>query len=65
MQLNGHFLPDSYVLDSFISGLKGAVKPFVIAFNPKTIAEAVKYARVQEEAVNHSVSNNKTHKQPN
>ncbi|KAK9690943.1 hypothetical protein RND81_09G165300 [Saponaria officinalis] len=42
-------LPDQYFLDSFIGGLKPAVKPFVRAFKPQTLASAVEYARLQEE----------------
>ncbi|KAJ4706571.1 Retrotransposon gag protein [Melia azedarach] len=46
---NGRMLPDDYVLDSFIGGLKPAIKPFARAFNPTTTADAVKFARIQEE----------------
>ncbi|KAK9713235.1 hypothetical protein RND81_06G013500 [Saponaria officinalis] len=45
-------LPDQYFLDSFIGGLKPAVKPFVRAFKPDTLASAVEYARLQEESLN-------------
>ncbi|KAK9684868.1 hypothetical protein RND81_10G238500 [Saponaria officinalis] len=44
-------LPDQYFLDSFIGGLKPAVKPFVRAFKPQTFASAVEYARLQEESL--------------
>lgn len=51
MVQNRHVLPDQYVLDSFVGGLNAAVKPFVKAFKPKSIAEAVEYARLQEESL--------------
>lgn len=46
-----HVLHDAYVLESFVGGLKSAVKPFVKAFNPANVTEAIKYARLQEEAL--------------
>lgn len=46
MKQHNHVLPDGYILDSFVSGLKPAVKPFVKAFKPTTIAEAIDYARL-------------------
>ncbi|XP_056690117.1 uncharacterized protein [Spinacia oleracea] len=49
MLMNNHVLPDAYMLESFIGGLKPAVKPFVKAFKPATIAEAIDLARLQEE----------------
>ncbi|KAK9713615.1 hypothetical protein RND81_06G039800 [Saponaria officinalis] len=45
-------LPDQYFLDSFIGGLKPAIKPFVRAFKPQTLASAVEFARLQEESLN-------------
>lgn len=50
IQIN-HILPDNYILDSFIAGLKPSVKPFVRAFKPTTISQAIKYARLQEESL--------------
>ncbi|XP_056683030.1 uncharacterized protein [Spinacia oleracea] len=44
-----HNLPEEFILDSFIGGLDPVVKPFVKAFKPNTIAEAVEFARLQEE----------------
>ncbi|XP_074318129.1 uncharacterized protein LOC141654920 [Silene latifolia] len=44
-------LNDALFLDSFIGGLKPVIKPFVKAFKPATIAEAVAFARLQEESV--------------
>lgn len=41
-------MSDDYVLESFIGGLEPSIKPFVIAFNPRTITEAVRIARLQE-----------------
>ncbi|CAO2832351.1 unnamed protein product [Amaranthus hypochondriacus] len=46
---NGHGLSEEYLLESFIGGLKEEVKPFVKAFNPTTISEAINYDRLQEE----------------
>ena len=51
MEQNHHILPDSYFLDSFIGGLKPTVKPFVKAFKPVSVAEAIRYARLQEESI--------------
>lgn len=51
MKQNNHVLPDAYVLDSFVGGLKSSVKPFVKAFKPATIADAIQYARLQEESL--------------
>lgn len=48
---NSPDLPEAYVLDSFIGGLKPGVKPFVKAFKPATIAQAVEFARLQEETL--------------
>lgn len=41
MKQHNHVLPDGYVFDSFVSGLKPAVKPFVKAFKPTTMAKAM------------------------
>uniref|UniRef100_A0A803L5Q0 Ty3 transposon capsid-like protein domain-containing protein n=1 Tax=Chenopodium quinoa TaxID=63459 RepID=A0A803L5Q0_CHEQI len=46
MLMNNHILPDAYILESFVGGLKPAVKPFVKAFKPATIAQAVDFARL-------------------
>ena len=46
-----HVLPDPYMLESFIGGLKPAVKPFVKAFKPQTVTDAILYARLQEESI--------------
>ena len=51
MEQNHHILPDSYFLESFIGGLKPTVKPFVKAFKPVNVAEAIMYARLQEESI--------------
>ena len=50
LQIN-HILPDNYILDSFIGGLKPSVKPFVRAFKPNSISQAIEYARLQEESL--------------
>ncbi|XP_056698640.1 uncharacterized protein [Spinacia oleracea] len=44
-----HNLSEEYLLDSFIGGLDPIVKPFVKAFKPNSISEAVEFARLQEE----------------
>lgn len=51
MEQYNHILPDTYFLESFIGGLKPAVKPFVRAFKPVNVTEAIRYARLQEEAL--------------
>ncbi|VFQ67144.1 unnamed protein product [Cuscuta campestris] len=48
---NNHYLLDSYILDSFIGGLKPSVRLFVKAFKPTGIAQAIEYARLKEEAL--------------
>ncbi|XP_056690258.1 uncharacterized protein [Spinacia oleracea] len=54
-----HGLPEEFVLESFIWGLNPTVKPFVKYFRPNTIAEAVEFARLQEEQL--AVVSQKTH----
>ncbi|KAL8100580.1 hypothetical protein AgCh_032728 [Apium graveolens] len=49
MEQHNLVLPDTYFLDSFVGGLKTSVKPFVKAFKPTTVTEAIRYARLQEE----------------
>ena len=51
---SNHTLPETYVLESFIGGLKPAVKPFVRAFKPVSVADAILYARLQEESLNNT-----------
>ncbi|XP_074336044.1 uncharacterized protein LOC141673210 [Apium graveolens] len=51
---SNHTLPESYVLESFVEGLKGTVKPFVRAFKPTFVADAILYARLQEESLNNA-----------
>ena len=65
MLQSNHVLPEGYILDSFIGGLKPALKPFVKAFKPSSITEAIDYARLQEESLQLSkpgkqFSNNQT-----
>ncbi|VFQ84344.1 unnamed protein product [Cuscuta campestris] len=48
---HSHYLPDSFILDSFVGGLKPAVKLFVRAFKPTSIAEAITFARLKEESL--------------
>jgi len=45
-------LPDDYFVSSFVGGLKPQLKPFVKALNPVTLDEAIKYARLHEDAGN-------------
>ena len=44
----GYALCDEYMLDSFIGGLKSEIRPFVKAFNPRSISEATKLTRLRE-----------------
>lgn len=64
MLQNNHILPDAYILDSFIGGLKPAVKPFVRAFKPVTVSDAIEFARLQEESLSFSNLTTKTQTQP-
>jgi len=42
-------LPDEYFVSSFIGGLKPHLKPFVKALNPKTLEDAIRFARFHED----------------
>ena len=44
-------MPDTHLLDSFIGGLKPAIKPLVKAFKPLTLSQAIEQAQLQEEHV--------------
>ena len=44
-------MPETYLLESFIGGLKPAIKPLVKAFKPFTLDHAIEQARLQEEHV--------------
>ena len=39
-------LSTEYILESFISGLRGVIKPFVRAFYPNSLTETIKIARL-------------------
>ena len=43
-------LPDDYFVSSFIGGLKPHLKPFVKALNPLTLDDAIRFARLHEDA---------------
>ncbi|XP_074299627.1 uncharacterized protein LOC141630768 [Silene latifolia] len=45
MQQKNPLLPDNFFLDSFIGGLKPTIKPFVRAFKPTNMADAIEFAR--------------------
>ena len=47
---NMPMLPDDYFVSSFIGGLKPHLKPFVKALNPSTLDDAVRFARLHEDA---------------
>ncbi|XP_074327433.1 uncharacterized protein LOC141665350 [Apium graveolens] len=51
MLQSNHVLPEVYILNSFIGGLKPTIKPFVKAFKPVSITDAIEYARLQEESL--------------
>ena len=51
MMQDNHDLPEAYMLDSFIGGMKPAVKPLVKAFKPTSITQAIEYARLLEESL--------------
>jgi len=44
-------MPESYLLESFIGGLKPAIKTLVRAFKPQTLDLAIEQARYQEEHI--------------
>ncbi|KAK9671838.1 hypothetical protein RND81_12G058100 [Saponaria officinalis] len=44
-------LSDDFFLDNFVGGIKTSLKPFVRAFKPTSMAEAIEYARLQEESL--------------
>ena len=44
-------MPDTYLLESFIGGLKPAIKSLVRAFKPQTLDLAIEQARFQEEHI--------------
>lgn len=46
-----YYLPGSFVLESFVGGLKPEIRSFVKAFKPTSIASAIEYARLQEENI--------------
>ena len=43
-------LHDDYFVFSFIGGLKPCLKPFVKALNPLTLDDAIRFARLHEDA---------------
>jgi len=51
MLIKDPLLPNEYLVDNFIGGLDDNVKYFTRAFNPTTLLEAVKYARLQEATI--------------
>jgi Ty3 transposon capsid-like protein len=48
--LEGRQFTDKDFIDVFISGLKGEIKPFVLAFDPQTLDAALNYALYMESA---------------
>ena len=44
-------MPDTYFLESFIGGLKPAIKSFVQALNPQNLYAAIDIVRLQEETI--------------
>ncbi|CAH9082507.1 unnamed protein product [Cuscuta epithymum] len=46
-----HPFPEKYFLDCFIGGLKASLKSFVKVLKPSTMAEAIEFARSQEETL--------------
>ncbi|XP_056695073.1 uncharacterized protein [Spinacia oleracea] len=63
MMMNNHILPDAYMLESFIGGLKPTVKPFVKALRPCSIADAIDIARLQKENLT-AMGHKTTYKHP-
>ena len=50
MEMHGYELSFKFLLDTFLNGLLPHFKPFVKAFKPKTITQAVEYAHLQYDA---------------
>ncbi|VFQ72920.1 unnamed protein product [Cuscuta campestris] len=48
---NNQYLPDSYILDCFIGGLKASISLYVKAFKPNCLANTIEYARLKEESL--------------
>lgn len=46
MEQFNHVLPDTYLLESFIRGLKLEIKVFVKSIKPSTVTESTTYARI-------------------
>lgn len=51
LDMHSYELSSKFILDSFISGLRDNIKPFVKAFSPQSISQAITYARLQEETL--------------
>lgn len=51
LDMHSYALSSKFILNSFISGLKDNIKPFVEAFAPQSISQAITYARLQEETL--------------
>jgi Ty3 transposon capsid-like protein len=64
MLLEGRKFSERDFIDTFISDLKGEVKPLVLAFKPKTMDEALEYALYVECASDSQYRKLKTHTKP-
>ncbi|KAL2930706.1 Transcription factor bHLH25 [Bienertia sinuspersici] len=51
---NSYILPESFVLETSIGGLKPSIKFFVKAFKPFSISAAIEVARLQEQQLAHT-----------
>jgi Retroviral aspartyl protease len=58
--LEGRNFNERDFIDTFVSGLKGEIKPFVLAFKPNTVDEAWEYALYMENATENQYKKFKT-----
>jgi hypothetical protein len=57
MLLEGRHLSERDFIDVFVSGLKGAIKPLVMAFKPNSLDKAFEYALYMESAYETQMKN--------
>ncbi|CAO2836370.1 unnamed protein product [Amaranthus hypochondriacus] len=64
LEMHDYDLSSKFLLDSFVSGLHDTIKPFVKAFKPENITQAIEYARLQSESIKslHDLSTKSTWK---
>jgi len=63
--LEGRKFSEQDFIDTFLSSLKGEIKPFVQAFKPKSLAEALEYSLYMECAVDNQIGRLKSYTRHN